>query len=124
MDAAKSDSLTTAAAVTKPHCLAVGAIRRLMALHMLFDQSRWYRPHLLGIQLTFNGLYIDPCIPKDWKGFEITRKWREAEYIIKVNNPSKKQKGVKQIKLNGKETSNPIPIQKAESKNKIEVLLG
>ena len=35
--------------------------------------------YILGIQPQYNGLKIDPCIPKEWDGFEINRKFRDAE---------------------------------------------
>jgi cellobiose phosphorylase len=46
-------------------------------------------------------LEIDPCIPSDWKGFEVSRKWRGATFNVKVENPSGVQKGVKEIFVNG-----------------------
>jgi N,N'-diacetylchitobiose phosphorylase len=44
--------------------------------------------YLLGIRPTLNGLVIDPCIPAEWDGFEVTRQWRGATYHIKVRNPN------------------------------------
>ena len=32
-----------------------------------------------------------PCIPSDLKEFKVTRKWRDAEFVITVKNPSGKQ---------------------------------
>jgi N,N'-diacetylchitobiose phosphorylase len=80
--------------------------------------------HILGIQTTYNGLLIDPCIASDWDKFEVTRKWRGAIYNVKVINPDGVEKGIKSIQLNGKNISNPIPIQKAGSVNEIEVIMG
>ena len=36
----------------------------------------------------YDGLIIDPCIPSEWKSFEVKRIWREALYEIRVENPS------------------------------------
>jgi cellobiose phosphorylase len=47
--------------------------------------------HILGIQPTYEGLRINPCIPSDLKEYTVTRKWREAEYVITVKNPNGKQ---------------------------------
>ncbi len=80
--------------------------------------------YILGIQPTYNGLKIDPCIPSDWNEFEVVRKWRSATYNIKVTNPDNVEKGIKCIKLNGKEIKGLIPIQKENSINNIEVILG
>ena len=79
---------------------------------------------ILGIKPNYEGLEIDPCIPADWKGFQITRKFRGATYIIEMKNTGV-MKGVKKLVVNGKEVSgNIIPIQPAGSVNTIEVVLG
>jgi cellobiose phosphorylase len=51
--------------------------------------------HILGIQPTYNGLLINPCIPSTLKEYTVVRKFREAEYTIKVLNPAGKQKADK-----------------------------
>ncbi len=80
--------------------------------------------YILGIRPTYEGLVIDPCISSDWNEFEVIRKWRGADYRIKVKNPDGVQKGVKSIKLNGNNIDGPIPIQQEGSVNKIEVIMG
>ena len=79
--------------------------------------------YLLGIQPGFDGLRIDPCIPADWKEFTVTRKWRGIEYIIHVSNPDGKQKGVRQILADGKETD-VLPVLPAGSVCRAEVTMG
>lgn len=79
---------------------------------------------ILGIKPDYNGLEINPCIPVDWKGFEVTRKFRDATYLIDIKNTGV-NRGVKSITVNGKALSgNIIPLQPAGSVNKIEVVLG
>lgn len=79
---------------------------------------------ILGIRPDYNGLEINPCIPSDWKGFEVTRKFRDATYLIDIKNTGV-NRGVKSIIVNGKALSgNIIPLQPAGSVNKIEVVLG
>lgn len=80
--------------------------------------------HILGIQPTYDGLIIDPCIPSDWDEFEIIRKWRGAEYKIKVSNPKHVEKGIKSINLNGRKITGPIPIQDAGTENMVKVVMG
>jgi len=80
--------------------------------------------HILGIQPTYDGLIIDPCIPSEWEEFEVVRKWRKATYNIKVFNPNGVEKGVKEILLNGKKISDIIPIQKEGTNNEIIVVMG
>ncbi len=79
---------------------------------------------ILGIRLSFAGLVIDPCIPHDWKGFEVTRRWRDATYKITVNNPNGVQKGVTAVLLNGHRYVGPIPPQPPGSVNHVMVTMG
>ena len=80
--------------------------------------------NILGIKPTYTGLVIDPCIPSEWEGFEVIRKWRGATYNIKVENPDGIEKGVKQILLNGKEVENTIPIMPSGTSNNVVVIMG
>jgi N,N'-diacetylchitobiose phosphorylase len=76
------------------------------------------------VRLTFDGLVIDPCVPGNWKDFEIARKWRGATYKIKVENPDGVEKGVKAVTLNGKPVTMPIPAQTAGSVNEVLIRMG
>ncbi|MDR2581448.1 MAG: hypothetical protein LBC85_10720, partial [Fibromonadaceae bacterium] len=81
--------------------------------------------HILGVRTTFKGLLVDPCVPKSWKEFSITRKFRGATYEIIVKNPKGVSKGVKSITVGGREiVGNVLPILPLGSKSKIEVLMG
>ena len=57
--------------------------------------------YILGVYPTHKGLSVDPCIPKDFGDFEITRKFREGTYNIKVVNPNNVEKGIKSITVDG-----------------------
>ena len=78
--------------------------------------------YMLGIRPGFEGLTVDPCIPADWDGFEAVRKWRGAEYRIRVTNPDHVEKGVKKILADGAETDR-IPAYTGGI-HEIEVVLG
>ncbi len=80
--------------------------------------------YILGVRPTFKGLSINPCIPSDWNGFEVVRKWRGATYRIKVKNPDGVETGVKQIRLNGNTVCNPVPIRPAGTINDVEIIMG
>jgi len=80
--------------------------------------------HILGIQPTYNGLKIDPCIPADWDEFEVVRKWRGATYNIKVSNSDGVEKGVKFVVLNGQRVGCVLPIQEPGSVNDVMVIMG
>jgi cellobiose phosphorylase len=51
--------------------------------------------HILGIQPTYDGLLINPCIPSMLKEYTVVRKFRDAEYTITILNPAGKQKADK-----------------------------
>jgi cellobiose phosphorylase len=81
--------------------------------------------YILGIQPQYSGLKIDPCIPSNWDGFEINRKFRGALYKIKVSNPQHISKGVKSMMINGKGMpGNIVPPANPGSENIIEIVLG
>ncbi len=81
--------------------------------------------HILGIKPEYDGLVVDPCIPKEWDGFNITRKFRGATYRIKISNPNHVSSGVKQLLVNGeKMENNKIPIYPNGSIQSVEVILG
>lgn len=61
--------------------------------------------YLLGIQPDYDGLIIDPCIPSDWSGFFVSRRFRGKILNITVENPKGVQKGIKQITLNNDKIS-------------------
>ena len=57
--------------------------------------------YILGVYPTHTGLSIDPCVPKDFGDFELTRKFREGTYHIQVVNPEHVEKGIKSITVDG-----------------------
>lgn len=79
--------------------------------------------YMLGIRPGMDALEIDPCIPKGWDGFTLTRQWRGAQYDITVENPEHVSKGVCQIFLDGALTEK-IPVQEARSTHKVRIVMG
>jgi len=66
--------------------------------------------YILGVKPQYDGLQIDPCLPTTAKGYTVRRRFRGAEYTISVKNPDGKQKGVKQLLVDGKPVEgNVIP---------------
>ncbi|HEY7885043.1 MAG TPA: glycosyl transferase [Cellvibrionaceae bacterium] len=81
--------------------------------------------YILGIKPDYNGLGINPCIPKDWDGFKATRKFRGATYEIEVKNPNHVSKGIKSLSVNGQAVEgHVVPTAEAGSTVKVEVVLG
>ncbi|MGB4373569.1 MAG: glycosyl transferase [Halanaerobiales bacterium] len=80
---------------------------------------------ILGIRPDFNGLLIDPCIPADWKEFEIIRLFRGDIYKIKIYNPDQVEKGVKEIKIDGKAIEGNLIKPPMDGKlHLVEVIMG
>ncbi|HVM59976.1 MAG TPA: glycosyl transferase [Verrucomicrobiae bacterium] len=65
---------------------------------------------LLGIKPDYEGLRIDPCIPKSWPGFSVVRRYRGTEYRISVKNPTGLSRGVNRLRVDGRDVpGNLIP---------------
>jgi cyclic beta-1,2-glucan synthetase len=56
---------------------------------------------LLGFRLRGAVLHLDPCIPRAWRGFEITFRYHAARYVITVENPSGVSRGIGSVELDG-----------------------
>ncbi|MCL1903034.1 MAG: N,N'-diacetylchitobiose phosphorylase [Oscillospiraceae bacterium] len=56
---------------------------------------------ILGLRPEMKGLVINPSIPGEWKGFEMTKQFRGKKLNIKVNNPNGAESGVKSVTVNG-----------------------
>jgi len=68
--------------------------------------------YILGIKPDYDGLIVNPCIPADWKGFTVNRKFRGANYEIRVSNPDGRMSGVRKLTLDGVlQEGNHIPCQ-------------
>jgi len=56
---------------------------------------------ILGIRASEEGLIIYPCIPKEWNGYTVKRKFRNTDYTISVVNDNHVSNGVKKIEVDG-----------------------
>ncbi|MGE5315134.1 MAG: GH36-type glycosyl hydrolase domain-containing protein, partial [Acidobacteriota bacterium] len=66
--------------------------------------------HILGIRPDYRGLVVDPCIPGEWKEFTVRRKFRTSTYVITVKNSGGRNRGVRQVRVDGRMTDgNLIP---------------
>ncbi|KKL07497.1 hypothetical protein LCGC14_2585440, partial [marine sediment metagenome] len=78
--------------------------------------------YILGIRPEYDGLRIDPCIPTDWKGFRVTRRFRGVCYDINVRNPRHLCRGVKRLLVNGRELSGAVAPLPEKSCRHMEVV--
>jgi cyclic beta-1,2-glucan synthetase len=56
---------------------------------------------ILGLRVQGESLLIDPCIPREWPGFDMTLRYRGAVYEIEVRNPKSTSRGVVGADLDG-----------------------
>ena len=70
-------------------------------------------------------LEIDPCIPKDWPGFEAVLKTGAAVYRVRVENPDRSGTGVGEAWLDGKRLeSAKLPLTDDGREHEIRVRLA
>ena len=78
---------------------------------------------ILGIKPAYNGLEINPCIPSEWKQYNVKRKFRSANYDITIYNPNGVCKGVKSITVDGQDIEGQV-VSHATGNHKVEVVMG
>ncbi|MEO6945717.1 MAG: glucoamylase family protein [Nitrobacter sp.] len=83
---------------------------------------------LLGFRLEGANLMLDPCIPRDWPGFEIVFRYRSARYEIAVKNPYGVCRGVLSIELDDEVLATPetscIPLVDDGVTHRVRVVLA
>jgi len=81
--------------------------------------------YILGISADWEGLKIDPSIPKAWDGFTAIRKFRGATYNITVKNPNNVSKGVVSMTVDGNAVEgNVVPAFTDNGVHTVEVVMG
>lgn len=89
--------------------------------------SSWYYKagieYILGLKIEKGYMKIEPCIPKEWKEYQIQYKWKESIYNIRIKNTNGKNMGVSEIKLNGEKIENYIKLDGSRNIYQIEVTM-
>jgi cellobiose phosphorylase len=82
--------------------------------------------YILGVRPDYRGLLVDPCIPKEWKGFSVKRRFRGSDYYITVRNPDSVSKGVKSVTMDGKKLDGNLlpPDIRSGREHHVEVIMG
>ncbi len=81
--------------------------------------------YILGIRPEYDGLLVDPCIPSDWDGFTVQRKFRNAHYNITVKNPGHVSKGIKEIIVDDEKVDgNVLPVFEDGKTHNVTVIMG
>ena len=89
--------------------------------------SSWYYKagieNIMGLKIKKGYITIEPCIPKDWKEYQIQYKWKESIYNIKVKNPNSKNTGITKIICNNEEVENKIKLDGNRKVYNIEAIM-
>jgi cyclic beta-1,2-glucan synthetase len=82
---------------------------------------------ILGFRVYGATLFLDPCIPTTWRGFEMVFRYHSARYDITVENPRGVTRGVTRVELDGAAlagTPAPIPLADDDATHAVRVVLG
>jgi cyclic beta-1,2-glucan synthetase len=81
---------------------------------------------ILGFRKRGAAFSIDPCIPRSWKGFEITYRHDRTLYRITVENPQGVNRGVSRISLDGAPLPEEalVPLADDGREHQVRVVLG
>ncbi len=89
---------------------------------------------ILGLRLRGKELWIDPCIPREWPGYEMTLRYRSSRYAIVVENPHGATRGVASVELDGTQIAPlvegmvgaraELPLVDDGATHKVRVVLG
>jgi len=81
--------------------------------------------YILGVYPTHKGLSVNPCVPKGFGDFTLTRKFREGTYNITVKNPNNVEKGVASMTVDGKAVDGcVIPYEKGKENYDVVITMG
>jgi len=120
---------------TEPYCYAQMVAGRDAKFHgeaknsWLTGTAAWtfvnISQYILGVYPTHQGLSINPCVPKGFGDFNITRAFREGIYKIEVKNPNDVEKGIASMTVNGQPADGcVIPYVKGQAEYNVVVTMG
>jgi cellobiose phosphorylase len=79
--------------------------------------------YILGIKPEYDGLLIDPCVPSTATEYSVKRKFRDAEYRIRICNPQGVNTGVVSMEVDGTPVEgNTIPYHPGS--HEVTVVMG
>ena len=81
--------------------------------------------YILGIRPEYDGLLVDPCIPASWRSFTARRRYRGANYNIRVDNSAGVTKGVVKITVDGQPLNAPLlPVFADNEDHEVHIVMG
>ena len=80
---------------------------------------------ILGVKPDYDGLKLDPCLPKELTDLKLVRKFRGSTYNIHVLNKAGDEKGKLSLTVDGVAIDgDTIPADKAPATHEVEVVLA
>ena len=80
---------------------------------------------ILGVKPAFDGLQVDPCLPKELTDLHLVRKFRGSTYNIHIVNKAGDEKGKLTLTVDGKAIDGSvIPADKAPATHEVEAVLA
>ncbi|MDY7079666.1 MAG: glucoamylase family protein [Chloroflexota bacterium] len=80
---------------------------------------------ILGFQREGKVLRINPCIPIDWPGYELSYRYGDTSFLIRVENLAGVNRGVRQVILDGGILpGGDIPLLDDGRRHEVHVLMG
>jgi cyclic beta-1,2-glucan synthetase len=82
---------------------------------------------MLGVNMRGSTLTLNPCIPRAWKSFEITRRYGSSRYHIVIENPQGISRGIVYCSVDGRELSRTaceIPLVDDGHDHEARVIMG
>ncbi len=79
--------------------------------------------HMLGMQRRGDTLSIAPCIPREWKQYQITYRVGTTTYAITVENPNGVNRGVARIEVDG-DAVEAIRLRDDGATHRVTVVMG
>jgi cellobiose phosphorylase len=84
-----------------------------------------YNYYLLGVRPEFEGLVIDPRMPREWNEYSVERPFRGDHYSILVKRNTKLSPGESKIRLDGKPVQGNLIIALKDGKtHQVNVEVG
>jgi cyclic beta-1,2-glucan synthetase len=81
---------------------------------------------ILGVRLRGVALHVNPCIPRRWRSYEVTVRYRSARYVIRVENPNGVMQGIAHIEVDGMRVAPSAAVTLADDAktHSVRVVLG
>jgi cyclic beta-1,2-glucan synthetase len=80
---------------------------------------------ILGFQLQGDRLRIDPCVPADWRGYQVDFRRGASMYHISVENPDGLERGVRELSFDGEvRREGSLTLVDDGQEHRIRVVLG